>query len=178
MQKDLDSIRYVDFQESLITPSRAPAPITSSTPNQGDLVLIPHTSTPKPGETASRIIIGGRQELPPLSAIYEGSTPNSQRPIAQVTSPTPSSITATDMSTAFTPTLTIESRPSGRTSTVRGQAALARKKIAAMQIRDADEGDKKSDEADEDESEDDEEQFKRLFTQRRSKRSKKSHTTT
>jgi len=138
--------------ESLITPSRPPAPITSSTPNVGDdLVLIRHTSTPKPGETASRITLGGTENVPPLSAIYEVSTP-----AARISSPTPSTITTTDISTAVTPMIAVERR-----STVRGQAAAARKKIAAMQIRD-----------DEDDEDDDNEQFKKLFGRRRTKKSK------
>jgi len=48
-----------------------------------------------------------------------------------------------------------------RRSTVRGQAAAARKKIAAMQIRD-----------DEDDEDDDNEQFKKLFGRQRTKKSK------
>ena len=136
--------------ESLITPSRPPAPITSSTPNvNDDLVLIRHTSTPKPGETASRITLGGTESAPPLSAIYEVSTP-----AARISSPTPSTITTTDISTAVTPMIAVERR-----STVRGQAAVARKKIAAMQIRD-------------DEDDDDNEQFKKLFSRQRTKKSK------
>jgi hypothetical protein len=46
-----------------------------------------------------------------------------------------------------------------RRSTVRGQAAAARKKIATMQIRD-------------DEDDDDNEQFKKLFGRSRTKKSK------
>ncbi|CAF3471443.1 unnamed protein product [Rotaria sp. Silwood1] len=142
--------------KSLITPSRTPAPITSSTPNIADLVLIRHTSTPKPGETASRITIGGNDEAPPLSAIYEVST-SDIRPPANVTSPTPSTITATDISTASTPMIAIERRSTGRAPTVRGQAATAREKIASMQIRDDD---------------DDEELFKKLFSRQKTKKSK------
>jgi hypothetical protein len=119
--------------ESLITPSRTPAPVVSSTPNVPELVLIRHTSTPKPGETASRITIGGKEGVPPLSAIYEASTPGVHPP-ANISSPTPSTITTTDISTAATPMIAVERR-----STVRGQAAAARKKIAAMQIQDDDE---------------------------------------
>ncbi|CAF3252171.1 unnamed protein product [Rotaria sp. Silwood2] len=52
--------------KSLITPSRTPAPVTLSTPHVTDLVLIRHTSTPKPGETACRITIGGNNEATPL----------------------------------------------------------------------------------------------------------------
>lgn len=170
--------KTIDLIESLITPSRHPAPLKSSTPNTGHLVLIHHTSTPKPGETASRITIGGREELPPLSAIYESSTANPQS-----SSLTPSTITTTDISTAFTPTLSVNNNNNNKSSgvarapTVRGQAALARKKIAAMQIHDNnDDENSKSDDGDDDESEDDEEQFKRLFTQRRSKKSKKTST--
>ena len=139
------------FLESLITPSRTPAPITSSTPNVDDLVLIRHTSTPKPGETASRIIVGGKEGEPPLSAIYEASPPT-----AHISSPAPSTITITDISTAVTPLIVAERR-----STVRGQAAAARKKIAAMQIRD-----------DQEDEDDDEEQFKKIFGRRKTKKSK------
>ena len=139
--------------ESLITPSRTPAPVTSSTPSVSDIVLIRHTSTPKPGETASRIILGDKNGAPPLSAIYEVSPP------ANMSSPTPSTITATDISTATTPTIAIERRGTGRAPTVRGQAAAARKKIASMQIRD-------------DDSDDDNEQFKKLFSRKKSNKSK------
>ena len=121
----------------------------SSTPNVADLVLIRHTSTPKPGETASRITIDGSENVPGLSAIDEVATPVGVR----ISSPTPSTITTTDISTAATPMIAVKRR-----STVRGQAAVARKKIAAMQIRDDDE--------------DDEEQFKKLFSRQRSKKSK------
>jgi hypothetical protein len=117
-----------------------------------DLVLIRHTSTPKPGETASRITLGGDEGVPPLSAIYEVSTPAAVR----INSPTPSTITTTDISTATTPMIAVERR-----STVRGQAAAARKKIAAMQIRD-----------DPENEDDDEEQFKKLFGRQRTKKSK------
>jgi hypothetical protein len=48
-----------------------------------------------------------------------------------------------------------------RRSTVRGQAAVARKKIAAMQIRD-----------DQEDEDDDEEQFQKLFSRQRTKKSK------
>ena len=135
-------------------PSRTPAPVTSSTPTVSNLVLIPHTSTPKPGETASRITLGDNDGVPPLSAIYEVSTPDNR-----LTSPTPSTITATDMSTEQTPTMATERRQGERAPTMRGQAAAARKKIAAMQIRD-------------DEDENDEEQFQKLFSRRRSTKSK------
>jgi hypothetical protein len=53
-----------------------------------------------------------------------------------------------------------------RRSTVRGQAAAARKKIAAMQIRDDE------DDEDEDDQDDDEEEFKKLFGRQRTKKSK------
>jgi hypothetical protein len=144
--------RSFTSSESLITPSRTPAPVTSSTPNVADLVLIRHTSTPKPGETASRISIGGKEGVPPLSAIYEVSTPAA----ARISSPTPSTLTTTDISTAATPMIAVERR-----STVRGQAAVARKKIAAMQIRD-----------DQEDEDDDEEQFQKLFSRQRTKKSK------
>lgn len=52
-----------------------------------------------------------------------------------------------------------------RRSTVRGQAAAARKKIASMQLED-DQDDN------DDDDEDDEEQFKTLFTRRKPKKSK------
>jgi len=143
---------FLSAVKSLITPSRTPAPITSSTPNVADLVLIRHTSTPKPGETASRITIGGNESAPPLSAIYEVSTP-----AAHISSPTPSTITTTDISTAATPMIVVQRR-----STVRGQAAAARKKIAAMQIRDDQD----------DDDNDDDEQFKKLFGRQRTKKSK------
>ncbi|CAF3345407.1 unnamed protein product, partial [Rotaria sp. Silwood2] len=154
--KSKKKIGLLSTVKSLITPLRTPAPVISSTPNVSDLVLIRHTSTPKPGETASRIILGGNDEVPPLSAIYEVSTPDIRRP-ANVTSPTPSTITATDISTATTPMIAIERRSTGRTATVRGQTAATRKKIASMQIRD---------------DEDDEEQFIKLFSRQKSKKSK------
>lgn len=149
--------RFSAFVESLITPSRTPAPVTSSTPNLSDLVLIRHTSTPKPGETASRITIGGNESALPLSAIQEVSPA-----AARISSPTLSTITTTDISTALTPVV-----PSERRSTVRGQAAMARKKIAAMQIRDDEsDGDENNNDQDEDE------EFKELFSQKRTKKSK------
>lgn len=147
----IQSIHFV-YSESLITPSRAPAPVTSSTPNLSDLVLIRHTSTPKPGETASRITIGGNESALPLSVIREVSPATAHR----VSSPTLSTITTTDIST---PQVSVERR-----STVRGQAAMARKKIAAMQIRD--------DDSDQDENIDDDEEFNQLFSQKRAKKSK------
>ncbi|CAF4391817.1 unnamed protein product, partial [Adineta steineri] len=61
---------FLSAVKSFITPSRNSTPLTSSTPNVTDLVLIKHTSTPKPGETASRITIGNNKEAPTLSAIY------------------------------------------------------------------------------------------------------------
>jgi hypothetical protein len=100
--------------------------------------------------------------VPPLSAIYEISTPG-VRPPTDLNSPTPSTITATDISTALTPTIAIERR-----STVRGQAAVARKKIAAMQIRD----DSDEDIGDNDDDGDDDEQFKKLFGRRKTKKPK------
>ena len=139
---------------SLITPSRAPAPMTSSTPYASNLVLIPNTSTPKPGETASRITLGDNDGVPPLSSSYEVSTSDHR-----LTSPTPSTITATDMSSEQTPTMATERRHGERAPTMRGQAAAARKKIAAMQIRDDDE-------------ENDEEQFRKLFSSRKPNKSK------
>ncbi|UJR25037.1 hypothetical protein I4U23_006397 [Adineta vaga] len=149
--------------KSLITPSRAPAPITSSTPNAENLVLIRHTSTPKPGETASRITVGNRNDAPALSAIYEISTPDARPPV-HISSPTPSTITATDISSAATPMIAV-----GRRSTVRGQAAVARKKIAEMQNQD-DENEEQED--DDDDDDDDDEQFKKLFRRLKTKKSK------
>ncbi|CAM4785631.1 unnamed protein product [Rotaria magnacalcarata] len=143
--------------KALITPSRKPAPMTSSTPNVSDLVLIRHTSTPNPGETASRITVGANNELPPLSAIYELSIP------ANMSSPTPSTITATDISTATTPMIAFARRNTGRAATVRGQTTAARKQIASMQIRDDD---------DDNDDDDDDEQFKKLFSRRKTKKSK------
>lgn len=148
----------------MITPLRAPAPLTSSTPNPNDLVLIHHTSTPKPGETASRIIIGNSDGSAPLSAIHEVCTPGI-RPETHSSSLTPSTFTTTDISNALTPTLTVDRRSTERPPTVRGQAAEARKKIAAMQIRDNAES--SSTQEDED---DDNEQFDKLFNRRKSKK--------
>ncbi|CAF1021416.1 unnamed protein product [Adineta steineri] len=155
---------FLSAVKSFITPSRNSTPLTSSTPNVTDLVLIKHTSTPKPGETASRITIGNNKEAPTLSAIYEVSSPDA-RPPGNISSPTPSTITATDISSATTPVIGIERR-----STVRGQAAIARKKIAAMQIRDGEDDDNDGD--DDDDDDDDEEQFKKLFSRSKPKKSK------
>ncbi|CAF1555207.1 unnamed protein product, partial [Adineta steineri] len=155
---------FLSAVKSFITPSRNSTPLTSSTPNVTDLVLIKHTSTPKPGETASRITIGNNKEAPTLSAIYEVSSPDA-RPPGNISSPTPSTITATDISSATTPVIGIERR-----STVRGQAAIARKKIAAMQIRDGEDDDNDGD--DDDDDDEDEEQFKKLFSRSKPKKSK------
>ncbi|CAF0846331.1 unnamed protein product [Adineta ricciae] len=152
--------------KSLITPSRTPAPVTSSTPNTDDLVLIQHTSTPKPGETASRITVGTRDGAPALSAIYENSTPDTRPPV-NINSPTPSTITATDISSAATPMIAVERR-----STVRGQAATARKKIAEMQIHDDDGRDDDYNHKDDEDEDDDDEEFKKLFSRLRRKKSK------
>lgn len=152
--------------ESLITPSRTPAPVTSSTPNPAGIVLIEHTSTPKPGETASRIIIGkSNSQAEPLSAITKSSA-NMDHP----SSPTLSVFTTTDLSTSITPTIDIDPRSSTavRAPTARGQAAMARRKIAEMQIRDD-----SSDSSEQTDKEDDNEEFTRLFTRRKSKKVKK-----
>ncbi|CAF4643079.1 unnamed protein product, partial [Rotaria magnacalcarata] len=95
-------------------------------------------------------------ELPPLSAIYELSIP------ANMSSPTPSTITATDISTATTPMIAFARRNTGRAATVRGQTTAARKQIASMQIRDDD---------DDNDDDDDDEQFKKLFSRRKTKKS-------
>jgi hypothetical protein len=107
--------------------------------------------------------------VPPLSAIYEVTTPDVRQ-----TSPTLSTITTTDMSTALTPTLTCERRSTVRAPTLRGQAAIARKKIAAMQIRDKDDDDPDDNDHDDDDDDDDE-QFQKLFSQRKSKKPKKTN---
>lgn len=153
----------------MITPSRTPTPAKSSTPNVDDLVLIRHTSTPKPGETASRITIGGNVNTTVLSAIDEVETPVNVR----ISSPTPSTITATDLSSAATPIVAAQRR-----STARGQAAIAREKIAAMQIRDDDDDDDKNPDTDEDTDNDENEQFKKLFERRRKTKSKPKSTVT
>ena len=152
----------------MITPSRTPIPAKSSTPNVDDLVLIRHTSTPKPGETASRITIGGNVNTTALSAIDEVETPVNVR----ISSPTPSTRTTTDLSSAATPIVAVQRR-----STARGQAAIAREKIAAMQIRDDDDDDKSPD-TDEDTDNDENEQFKKLFERRRKTKSKPKSTIT
>ena len=146
-------VNFVNL-ESLITPSRTPAPVTSSTPNIPDLVLVHRTSTPKPGETASRITLGDGEEASPLSTIREVLTPN-----VNIT-PTPSTITTIDSSTAATPMIANERRNTGRAPTVRGRAAASQKKVTTTQVEEIQD------------DENDEELFQKVFNRQRSKKSK------
>ncbi|CAF2922067.1 unnamed protein product [Rotaria sp. Silwood2] len=76
------------------------------------------------------------------------------RPSTNITSPTPSTVTATDISTASTPVMAIERQNIGRAPTVHGQIAANRKKLAFIQIQDDDY---------------DEEQFKKLSNRQKTK---------
>ena len=153
----------LDFvnSESLITPSRTPTPVTSSTPNIPDLVLVHRTSTPKPGETASRITLDDGEEASLLSTIREILTPNVRPPVnINSPTPTPSTITTTDSSTAATPMIAKARRNTGRAPTVRGRAAASRKKVTTTQVEEIQD------------DENDEELFQKVFNRQRSTKSK------